>query len=138
MAIDPITAGIGLVDTFIGKFVKDKDLAEKLKAEARSKEFSGELSLALGQIAVNKIEAASKSLFVAGWRPAVGWTCALGLFVKFIILPIGSWIATVVFDVDPKDIPVFSIVELLTLLGGMLGLGGLRTAEKIKGVSREK
>jgi len=135
MALDPITAGIDLAKTFIGKFVKDKDLAAKLLADAESEEFQGSISLMMGQIAINKIEAASKSLFVAGWRPAVGWTCALGLFVKFIILPIGSWVATVCFDVAVTDIPEFSVVELMTLLGGMLGLGTLRTVEKTKGVA---
>lgn len=136
--MNPLSAGIGLVDTFIDKFVPDKDLKEKLKADARSEEFQGDLQLKLGQIAVNKIEAASKSLFVAGWRPAVGWTCAIGLFVKFILLPIASWIATVVFDVPIRAIPEFSIAELLTLLAGMLGLAKLRTDEKAKGVAREK
>ena len=135
MAIDPITAGIGLVDTFIGKFVKDKDLAEKLKAQARSEEFSGDLSLRTGQMEINKVEAGHKSVFVSGWRPFVGWVCGMGLFVKFLLLPIASWIAVVGFDVSASDIPEFSIVELLTLLGGMLGLAKLRTDEKTKGVA---
>jgi len=138
MALDPLTAGIGLVDKFIGKFVKDKDLAAKLSAEARSQEFEGEIALLTGQMAINQAEASNPSLWVSGWRPFVGWICGLGLMVKFIILPIGSWIAVVGFQVSADEIPQFSIVELLTLLAGMLGLAKLRTDEKVQGVQRDK
>jgi len=136
MAIDPVTAGIGLVDTFIGKFVKDKDLAEKLKASANSEEFQGEVNLALGQIAVNKIEAASKSVFVSGWRPFVGWVCGFALAYNFILYPMMKFAATMLMDESP-DFPELSIGELLAVLSGMLGFGTMRTTEKIKGVSRE-
>ena len=73
MSLDPVTAGLGLLDTFIGKFVKDKDLAAKLMAEAQTQEMTGEIQARLGQIEINKVEAASSSLFIGGWRPAVGW-----------------------------------------------------------------
>ena len=67
--MDPVTAGLGLVDTFVNKFVKDKDLAAKLKAQAKSEEFAGELSLLVGQLEINKAEASHASVFVSGWRP---------------------------------------------------------------------
>jgi len=137
MAVDPVTAGIGLVDTFINKFVKDKDLAEKLRAEANSEEFQGEISLALGQIAVNKIEAASRSLFVSGWRPFIGWTCGIALFYNFILYQILKF-AVVLFVNNPPVLPVLETGELMTVLLGMLGLGGMRTYEKFKQVSREQ
>ena len=128
MAIDPISAGLGLVDTFIGKFVKDKDLAAKLSAEARSQEFSGELSLVMGQLEINKVEAASKSLFVAGWRPATGWICASALAYHYILSPfLDIWFV----------IPVVEVQQLYPILMGMLGLGGMRSFEKTKKVSRE-
>jgi len=87
MAVDPVTAGIGLVDTFINKFVKDKDLATKLTAEARSQEFAGDLSLLTGQLEINKVEASHKSIFVAGWRPFCGWICGFALMYNFILSP---------------------------------------------------
>ena len=126
---DPISAGIGLVDTFIGKFVKDKDLAAKLQAEARSQEFAGELSLLTGQLEVNKVEAAHKSLFVAGARPFIMWVCGIALAYNTIMHPIlDIWF----------DMPVVDVSILMPVLMGLLGLGGMRSFEKAKGVSREK
>ena len=125
----PISAGLGLVDTFIGKFVKDKDLAAKLKAEARSQEFAGELSLLTGQLEVNKVEAAHKSLFVAGARPFIMWVCGIALAYNTIMHPIlDIWF----------DMPVVDVSILMPVLMGLLGLGGMRSFEKAKGVSREK
>ena len=126
---DPISAGLGLVDTFIGKFVKDKDLAAKLQAEARSQEFAGELSLLTGQLEVNKVEAAHKSLFVAGARPFIMWVCGIALAYNTIMHPIlDIWF----------DMPVVDVSILMPVLMGLLGLGGMRSFEKAKGVSREK
>lgn len=128
MALDPITAGIGLVGKFVDKFVPDKDLAKKLKANAASQEFSGELSLLVGQLEINKVEAAHKSLFVAGWRPFVGWVCGVGLLYNVLVQPI--------FDIW-VDMPEINPDLLYPVLLGMLGMSGLRTYEKFKGVQRE-
>ena len=128
MALDPITAGIGLVGKFVDKFVPDKDLATKLKANAASQEFSGELSLLVGQLDINKVEAAHKSLFVAGWRPFIGWVCGVGLLYNVLIQPI--------FDIW-VDMPEINPDLLYPVLLGMLGMSGLRTYEKFKGVQRE-
>ena len=130
MAVDPVTAGIGLVDTFINKFVKDKDLAEKLRAEANSEEFQGEISLALGQIAVNKIEAASRSLFVSGWRPFIGWCCGLSLAYHFILEPVIQYILIV--NGIQFETPEFDFSQLSTIVMAMLGMSTLRTYEKTK------
>ena len=136
MALDPVTAGIGLVDTFIGKFVKDKDLAAKLQAEVRSQEFQGDINLSLAQVSLNQTEAASKSIFVSGWRPFIGWICGVGLAYAFILSPIMRFAVVLAME-TPPDFPVLDISELMPILLGMLGLGGLRTYEKVKGVSRE-
>ena len=128
MALDPITAGIGLVGKFVDKFVPDKDLATKLKADAASQEFAGELSLLVGQLEINKVEAAHKSLFVAGWRPFIGWVCGVGLLYNVLIQPI--------FDIW-VDMPEINPDLLYPVLLGMLGMSGLRTYEKFKGVQRE-
>ncbi len=127
MASDPITAGLNIVDKFIGKFVKDKDLAAKLSAEARSQEFAGELQLLVGQMEINKAEAAHKSIFVSGWRPFIGWVCGVGLLYNVLLSPIlDVWFTMP--EIDPG--------LLYPVLMGMLGLGGMRTAEKFKGVAR--
>lgn len=142
MALDPITAGIGLVDTFINKFVADKDLAAKLAMEARSQEFAGELSLLVGQLEINKAEAASSSTFVAGWRPFVGWTCGFALAYNFVLYPILKYILLVVVMYQPDlmlpEFPVLETAELMTVLMGMLGLSGMRTFEKLNDVARSK
>jgi hypothetical protein len=129
MALDPITAGIGLVGKFVDKFVPDKDLATKLKANAASQEFSGELSLLVGQLEINKVEAAHKSLFVSGWRPFIGWVCGVGLLYNVLVQPI--------FDIW-VDMPEINPDLLYPVLLGMLGMSGLRTYEKFKGVQREE
>ena len=86
-----------------------------------------------GQLEINKAEAESKSFFRGGWRPAVGWVCVIGLFYSFVLRPVLPWIiSTVGFETEP--LPPMDMGTLLPLLGGMLGLGGFRTYEKIKGL----
>jgi|TARA_R110002124_G_scaffold107071_5_gene259362 hypothetical protein len=126
--MDPVTAGLGLVDTFVNKFVKDKDLAAKLKAQAKSEEFAGELSLLVGQLEINKAEASHASVFVSGWRPFCGWVCGMALLYSFILSPfLDIWL----------DVPKLEMGDLMTVLLGMLGLGGLRTHEKTKSVANK-
>ena len=126
--MNPVTAGLGLVDTFVNKFVKDKDLAAKLKAQAKSEEFAGELSLLVGQLEINKAEASHASVFVSGWRPFCGWTCGMALLYSFILSPfLDIWL----------DVPKLEMGDLMTVLLGMLGLGGLRTHEKTKSVANK-
>ena len=120
-----LSALIGPVSAILDKVIPDKDLREKLSHEIATmadKQMSA-------QIEVNKIEAAHKSLFVAGWRPACGWVCISALAYSTIISPIlGIWFT----------VPVVDTSLLTTVLMGMLGLGAMRTFEKTKGVSREK
>ena len=120
-----LSALIGPVSAILDKVIPDKDLREKLSLEIATMA-DRQMS---AQIEVNKVEAAHKSLFVAGWRPAIGWICGLALLYSTIISPIlGIWVT--VPDVDTS--------LLTTVLMGMLGLGAMRTFEKTKGVSREK
>jgi len=81
------------------------------------------------QVDLNKVEAQHRSLFISGWRPAIGWICALGLFFTFIANPLLVWI----FNVDGPAVPTESLMELVL---GMLGLAGLRTYEKYKGKTK--
>ena len=89
----------------------------------------------LAQLEINKAEAASGSLFKGGWRPAVGWVCAIAFAYHFILkdlLVFGASLA----GYQLPDLPDFDMGTLLTVLGGMLGIGSLRTYEKQKGLTK--
>lgn len=111
------------------------DPAKKAEAEAQFMLMMQEQDFkkVLGQLEVNAAEAASPHLFVAGWRPAVGWCCALGFLWATIGQPIVSWVAVAKGWPAP---PAIDTEVLLYVLGGMLGLGTLRSFEKSKGVSK--
>lgn len=95
-------------------------------------QLDADLKLATGQQEVNKVEAANNSLFVSGWRPAVGWCCAAAFAYKFVLAPALAFLLAALGH--PISLPVLDFTEMSTVLLGMLGLGGLRTVEKIKGV----
>lgn len=124
-----ITSLIGPVTGLLDKFVEDKDTKNALAHEIATMSEKHAQELAKGQLDVNKVEAAHKSLFVAGWRPFVGWICGIGLLYNILISQVlGIWLE--VPEVDPT---------LLTpILMGMLGMGAMRSYEKTKGVQREK
>ena len=87
---DPITKSVvGIAGSVLNKFVADKNLKMKLEHELKTQLQTANLA----QIEVNKVEAASKNWFVAGWRPSVGWGCSVAMMVHFIVLPVGEWIA---------------------------------------------
>jgi len=134
-----IQALIPLLGTVFDKILPDPQAAAeaKLKVLELSQrnelaELDADLKLALAQIDVNKTEAGSASLFKSGWRPAVGWVCVFGLSYSFIVQPMLAWISGIVAIPVP---PTLDLSTLLTMLSGLLGLGGFRTAEKMKGVA---
>lgn len=88
-----------------------------------------------GQLGVDKQEAASPNWMVAGWRPAVGWVCAAGIAVQFVFGPLATWISGLLRH--PVVVPPLDLSTLMTLLLGMLGMGGMRTYEKTKGVQNK-
>ena len=102
----------------------------KLNQSSEFKEIDAQLAMARNQTQVNVEEAKSTSLFVSGWRPFIGWTCGFIFVSNYIGVPLLAW-ASPWFDIPPP--PRLDIGEVLPVLLGMLGLGGLRTAEKIKG-----
>ena len=111
----------------INKRVEDRDLRNKLLHDLRSAELKGELQLVLAQVQLNAAEAKHRSVFVAGWRPFVGWVCGLGMAINFVVIPVASpWVQIV-----PTD-----MATMMPVLLGMLGLGGLRTFEKVKGAAK--
>jgi len=90
-----------------------------------------ELRLALGQLEVNRAEATT-DMFRGGWRPAVGWVCVVGLAYQFILQPLLPWVVAL-FGAQVPPLPAIDNETLMVLLTGMLGLGGLRTIERVKG-----
>ena len=113
----------------LDKVIEDKDQKNALAHEIATMAEKHAVELQKGQLEVNRTEAAHKSLFVAGWRPAIGWVCALGLFYNVILANIiGIWI-----EVSEVDTTL-----LVPVMMGMLGLGAMRSYEKVQGVSRER
>ena len=123
---DAIAVGLKVLDKFV------PDPAAKQQAEAELRNSLQQWDQA--QTEVNKVEAASRSLFVAGWRPFIGWTCGAAFAYHYVLQPFLLF----VFALLGKAVvlPVFSMESLLTVLLGLLGLGGMRTYEKFKGVSK--
>ena len=132
-----LQALIGPVTGLLDKFIPDADEKARLAHEIATMSERHAQELAKGQLEINKAEAAHKSLFVAGWRPFVGWTCGVALAWHFVGQPLVVF-GIAVFGVDAPELPAFEMESLLTVLLGMLGLGGLRTFEKTKNIAREK
>jgi hypothetical protein len=133
-----IAALLPLLGPMVDRIV---DLIPNPKAQAQAKaaalqqimEFAAKTDMA--QLQVNKAEAKSGNLFVAGWRPFVGWVCAAGCAWNWVGLPLGLFVAAALGS--PLQVTPLDLTEMLPLLLEMLGMGGLRTFEKVQGVSRE-
>ena len=124
-----IASLVGPVTRLLDKFIEDKDQKNALAHEISTMSERHAQELMKGQLDVNKTEAAHKSLFVAGWRPSIGWVCSLGLLYNTIIANIlGIWV----------DLPEIDTTLLVPVMMGMLGLGAMRSYEKVNSVAREK
>ncbi len=130
-----LQALIGPVTGLLDKFIPDADEKARIAHELATMSEKHAQALALSQIEVNKAEAASGSLFKGGWRPAVGWVCAIAFAYHFILKDLIVF-GCAVAGVDMPELPEFDMGTLLTVLGGMLGIGGLRTYEKQKGLTK--
>jgi len=130
-----IASLIGPVTGILDKVIPDSDMKAKLAHEIATMSDQHAQQLALAQVEVNKAEAASGSLFKGGWRPFVGWVCGIALLYHFILSPVILFVVTLT-GVDIPPIPEFDMGSLMTVLMGMLGLGGLRTYEKQKGITK--
>ena len=127
-----ISSLIGPVSGILDKFVEDKDQKAVLAHEIATMSDKYAQQALLAQLEINKAEAASGSLFKGGWRPA---TCAIAFGYHFVLQPLLVFVLTA-SGVDLPDLPEFDMGTLLTVLGGMLGIGGLRTVEKAKGLTK--
>ena len=123
------------VSNILDKVVEDKDQKARLAHEIATMAERHAQELAKGQIDINKEEAKSRNIFIAGWRPFVGWTCGLALFWHFLGLPVNLFI-TGWFNLQHPPLPEFDMNSLMTVLLGMLGLGGMRSFEKFKGLTK--
>lgn len=132
MGIPIIGDIIGVVGGVVERLVPDKSKAAEMKHEMAMSIINSDLA----QIDVNKVEAAHKSVFVSGWRPAVGWICVAALGFNYIVSPLLAW-AAVIWMPD-AIIPQLDISELLTLLFGLLGMGTLRSYDKKAGTATHK
>ena len=127
---------IGPVSGLLDKFIEDKDKKNAIAFELSTMAERHAQELAKAQIAVNQKEAAHKSLFVAGWRPAVGWVCVLGMASNFMVIPLANFALALVEST--VVVPILDLTQMMPVLMGMLGLGAMRTMEKTKGVQRER
>lgn len=123
---DAIATALKVLDKFI------PDPAERVKAEEALR--ANLLQWDKAQTDVNAAEAANASLFVAGWRPAIGWTCAIAFGFIYVVAPLITWSSTLAGD--PVPLPQFNVDALLSMTLGMLGLAGMRSWEKSKGLTK--
>lgn len=127
--IAPVT---GILD----KFIEDKDQKAALAHEIATIADKQANEQAIAQIQLNSVEAAHQSLFVAGWRPAVGWVCALAMLLNFILIPFIN--LGMEFAGQDMRLDLIEMDTMMPVLLGMLGLGGMRSYEKARNVAREK
>jgi len=133
---------MGLVDTLIGpvssildKFIEDKDQKAKLAHEIATMSERHANEVVKAQLEINKTEAQHHSMFVAGWRPAIGWVCCLGMAGNFLIIPFVN-MALELMETRVL-VPMIELDLMMPVLMGMLGLGAMRTVEKVKKVDRK-
>jgi hypothetical protein len=126
---------IGPVTGLLDKFIEDKDQKAQLAHDLSTMAERHAQELAVAQIEVNKAEAASGSLFKGGWRPFIGWVCGGAFAYHFVLQPVIVF-GVLSAGVELPPLPEFDMASLMTVMMGMLGLGGLRTYEKQKGISK--
>ena len=135
-----VTALLPALGTLIDRLIPDRAAAEKAKAEMELQLVNAANEAAMAQVEVNKIEAAHSSVFVAGWRPAIGWVCAGAMALYYIPMALvgtglWAWACIQAGAIVPR--PEMGIVEIIGLVTSLLGMGTLRTTEKLNGVARQ-
>jgi hypothetical protein len=129
-----LSALVGPVTGLLDKFIEDKDQKVALAHEISTMADRHAQELALAQVEVNKAEAASSSVWKGGWRPFVGWVCGTAFAYHFVIQPLAIF-GLAAYGMEVPELPNFDMGQLMTVLMGMLGLGGLRSFEKFKRVA---
>lgn len=126
---------IGPVSGLLDKFIEDKDQKAQLAHDIATMSERHAQELAKGQLEINKAEAASGSVFKGGWRPFIGWVCGVAFAYHFVLQPFIVFGVTAA-GVDIPELPSFDMSSLMTVMMGMLGLGGLRSYEKKQGLTK--
>lgn len=135
MTLDPVSALIDIGGKVFDRLFPDPAQAANAKLELLKLQQNGDLAVITKQLEINAKEAQHTSLFVSGWRPSVGWVCSLAFAWNWIGLPVATFVAAYIgktVDLAPADLS-----EMMPVLMGLLGLGGLRTYEKIHNVARK-
>lgn len=136
-----IAAAIGPLFTFLDTALKrafpDKTERERIQGALEQAMLQGDIALLQGQLAINAKEAESESLFVAGWRPFIGWTCGAAVAWNFVLLPFASF-GLRVAGVELPPLPQLAVDTFMPVLLGMLGLGGMRSFEKWSGANKRR
>jgi hypothetical protein len=123
------------VTDIVGRFLpEDKEARAKAEREIKQSLTDHLAKIDLAQLDINKQEAAHRSVFVAGWRPFIGWSCGFALCYTYVLQPILTFILAQTGYL--VTLPTVDLAGMMPVLMGMLGLGGLRTFEKFKGVSK--
>lgn len=135
-----LTMGIGSVVETVGKIAGDLITTDKERIELALEEKRIDQATSLAQMDVNKVEAQHSTVFVAGWRPFIGWVGGVALAYQFILYPLLLWAFHIAigFELFPEGIqppPMLPTDSLWLLISGMLGIGGMRSLDKIKGVA---
>lgn len=133
--IDAIRAAVAPALEGILRLIPDKNKRAEAAEAFELSILQAVTGIVQGQLEINKTEAQHRSVFVAGWRPFIGWVCGAALVVHYLVLPLVVWVAFLL-GADLGDAPKLDLGDLMVLLTGMLGLGGLRTYEKRLGVAR--
>lgn len=130
-----LQALIGPVTGILDKFIEDKDQKAALAHEIATMSERHAQELAKGQLEINRAEAASGSVFKGGWRPFIGWVCGIAFAYHFVLQPLIVFGVTAA-GVEIPELPSFDMGSLMTVMMGMLGLGGLRSYEKKQGLTK--
>jgi len=136
MMLNLISSLVTPVTGLLDKFIEDKDQKAALAHEIATLADKQAQEQIVEQIKTNQIEAAHQSMFVAGWRPAVGWVCALAMLLNFILIPFIN--LGMEFAGQDIRLDLIEMDTMMPVLLGMLGLGGMRSYEKARNVAREK
>jgi hypothetical protein len=122
------------IGTLIDRLVPDKHEAEKMKSEMEMQLLNAANQINLEQIKTNQTEAAHRSIFVAGWRPFIGWTCGAGFAWAFVGQPVATWVLAL--SGSEILLPALDTAPLLEMAFAMLGLAGMRSWEKSRGLTK--
>jgi len=134
MALDPISAALDIGGKLIDRLWPDPTQAAAAKLELLKMQQEGDLAVMVAQTDINKIEAGSTNLFVAGWRPFVGWCCGVAFLYAAILEPLARFIAKVFFTYG-GEFPIIDTTLTMQILLGLLGMAGLRSWDKKNGVA---